>query len=226
MTRILIQENKNLLFEISSDLKQYLPHLDKVKKSYENLQLGNFSNEILKEIIKSGTAKIEKLFNESLNDQIEKAGISNTIVKSNLLKGSEQLYFSFLENTRELKRFKPETYSRRNFLKLNVISYLNGSFTLTDENKEQILENECRTYLENEKDFELYENLKKFIEAFNTVNENLKELEYRFSYEKGKGVTAIENTFLMTNENDEYSINPGSIKFATNYKENSLKFNL
>ena len=215
MTRILIQENKNLLFEISSDLKQYLPHLDQVKKSYENLQLGNFSNEILKEIIKSGTAKIEKLFNESLNDQIEKAGISNTIVKSNLLKGSEQLYFSFLENTRELKRFKPETYSRRNFLKLNVISYLNGSFTLTDENKEQILENECRTYLENEKDFELYENLKKFIEAFNTVNENLKELEYRFSYEKGKGVTAIENTFLMTNENDEYSINPGSIKYET-----------
>ena len=226
MTRILIQENKNLLFEISSDLKQYLPHLDQVKKSYENLQLGNFSNEILKEIIKSGTAQIEKSFTESLNDQIEKAGISNTILKSNILKDSEQLYFSFLENTRELKRFKPETYSRRNFLKLNVISYLNGSFTLTDENKEQILENECRTYLENEKDFELYENLKKFIEAFNTVNENLKELEYRFSYEKGKGVTAIGNTFLMTNENDEYSINPGSIKFAANYKENSLKFNL
>ena len=188
MTRILIQENKNLLFEISSDLKQYLPHLDQVKKSYENLQLGNFSNEILKEIIKSGTAQIEKSFVESLNDQIEKAGISNTILKSNILKDSEQLYFSFLENTRELKRFKPETYSRRNFLKLNVISYLDGSFTLTDENKEQILENECRTYLENEKDFELYENLKKFIEAFNTVNENLKELEYRFNYEKGKGL--------------------------------------
>ena len=226
MKRILIHEDKNLLSEISTDLRQYLPLLQQVKKSYEKLQLGDFNDDIFKEIIKSGTAKIEKLFNESLNDQIEKAGISNTIVKSNLLKGSEQLYFSFLENTRELKRFKPETYSRRNFLKLNVISYLNGSFTLTDENKEQILENECRTYLENEKDFELYENLKKFIEAFNTVNENLKELEYRFSYEKGKGVTAIGNTFLMTNENDEYSINPGSIKFATNYKENSLKFNL
>ncbi len=226
MERILIHENKNLLFEISTDLNQYSPFLEKVKKSYENLQLGNFSNEILKKIIKSGTEQIEKSFTESLNDQIEKAGISNTILKSNILKDSEQLYFSFLENTRELKRFKPETYSRRNFLKLNVISYLNGSFTLTDENKEQILENECRTYLENEKDFELYENLKKFIEAFNTVNENLKELEYRFSYEKGKGVTAIENTFLMTNENDEYSINPGSIKFAANYKENSLKFNL
>ena len=90
MTRILIQENKNLLFEISSDLKQYLPHLDQVKKSYENLQLGNFSNEILKEIIKSGTAQIEKSFTESLNDQIEKAGISNTILKSNILKDAEE----------------------------------------------------------------------------------------------------------------------------------------
>lgn len=88
MERILIHENKNLLSEISTDLKQYLPLLQQVKKSYENLQLGNFSNDILKEIIKPGTGQIEKSFNESLNDQIEKAGISNTIVKSNLLKGS------------------------------------------------------------------------------------------------------------------------------------------
>lgn len=225
MERILIHENKNLLLEISSDLRQYIPLLEQVKANYENLKLGDFSNDILKQIVITGPGQIEKLFNESLNDQIEKSGISNTILKNNILKGSEQLYFSFLEKIKELKRFKPETYSRNNYLKLNVISYLNGSFTLTDENKEQILERECRIYLENQKDFELYENLKKFIESYEKLNENLNELQFRFSYNQGKGLTGISNTFLMLNENDEYIINPGSIKFATNYKENNLKFN-
>lgn len=59
MERILIHENKNLLSEIKTDLKQYLPLLEKVKKSYEGLQLGNFTNDILKEIVNNGTRQIE-----------------------------------------------------------------------------------------------------------------------------------------------------------------------
>lgn len=224
MERILIHEDKNLLSEISTDLRQYLPLLQQVKKSYEKLQLGDFNDDIFKEIVNSGTGQIEKLFNESLNDQIEKSGISNTILTSNILKDSEQLYFSFLENTKELKRFKPETYSRRNFLKLNVISYLNGSFILSDENKAQIIENESRIYLENEKEKEFFENLKNLIEAYDKVNENLEQLQFRFSYNQGKGMKGIENVFLNLTE-DGYSINPGSIKYATNYKENSIRFN-
>lgn len=223
MKRILIHENKNLLVEICKDLNQYLPHLEEVKKTYEKLQLGNFNDDILKQIVRSGTGQIEKLFNESLNDQVEKAGISNTILKSNILKDSEQLYFSFLEKTRELKRFKPETYSRKNYLKLNVISFQNGTFYLSDENKEQILENECRIYIENEKEKEFFDNLKNFIEAYNKVNDNLDELEFRFSYNQGTGVTAIANTFLWLDDK-QYSIRPDTLKFAVNYKENSLRF--
>ncbi|MNT08422.1 hypothetical protein D3C72_1431640 [compost metagenome] len=95
---------------------------------------------------------------------------------------------------------------------------------MSDENKEQILENECRIYLENEKEMELFDNLKNFIEAYDKVNENLKNLEVRFSFEKGKGITAIVNTFLKSDENNEYSIVPSSLSFAANYKENKLKF--
>lgn len=225
MKRILIHENKNLLIEICKDLNQYLPHLEQVKKTYEKLQLGNFNDDILKQIVRSGTGPIEKLFNESLNDQVEKAGISNTILKSNILKDSEQLYFSFLEKTRELKRFKPETFSRKNYLQLNVISFQNGIFYLSDENKEQIIENECRIYIENEKEKELFDNLQNFIEAYNKVSDNLKELEFKFRYEQGKGVTAIANGFLWLELDNTYSIRLETLKFATNYKEMSLKFN-
>lgn len=225
MKRILLFENERLLLEITKDLKQYLPHLEQVKKSYENLQLGNFSNEILKEIVNSGTGHIEKIYNESLNDQIEKSGVSNMIVKENMLKGSEVLFFEFLEKTRLLKKFRPETHSRQNYLKLNVISFKNGGFILTDENKEQITENECRIYLENEKEVELHENLKNLIDAYKKVNDNLNELGFRFSYEKGKGFKGIENTFLNPDVNNNYSIIPASIRFAVNFKENELKYN-
>lgn len=223
MKRVLLHENTNLLVEICKDLNQYLPHLEQVKKTYENLQLGNFNDDILKEIVNSGTGQIEKLFNESLNDQIEKAGISNTIVRDNLLKGSENLIFEFLEKCKTLKKFRPDTFSRNNYLKLNVISFENGKFTLTDINKNQILENECRIYIENEKEKELFDNLKNFVEAYDKLNENLNELEFKFSYNQGTGVTAIANTFLWLDEK-QYSIRPETLKFATTYKENSLRF--
>ncbi len=224
MERILLHENKDLLFEICKDLKQYLPQLEQVKKTYENLQLGNFNDDILKQIVRSGTGQIEKQFNESLNDQVEKAGISNIILRDNILKGSENLIFEFLEKIRELKRFKPETYSRKNYLKLNVISFQNGTFYLSDENKTQILENECRIYIENEKEKELFDNLQNFIEAYNKVTGNLKELDFKFSYEHGKGVTAIANGFLWLELDNTYSIRPETLKFATTYKEMSLRF--
>lgn len=224
MERILIHENTNLFSEIKKDLGQYLLHLEQVKKTYEKLQLGDFNDEILKQIVRTGTGQIENLFNESLTDQIEKAGISNIILKDNILRGSESLMIEFLEKCRALKRFKPETFSRRNYLKLNVISFENGTFFLSEENKKEILEKECKIYIDNEKEKELFDNLKNFIEAYNKVNDNLDELKFRFGYEKGVGVAAVANTFLFL-DGKQYSVKPEGLKFAVNYKENSLIFN-
>ena len=55
------------------------------------------------------------------------------------------------------------------------------------------------------------------------VNENLNELEFKFSYNQGTGVTAIANTFLWLDEK-QYFIRPETLKFATTYKEMSLRF--
>ncbi|EKT4509607.1 hypothetical protein AAIP42_001007 [Flavobacterium psychrophilum] len=224
MKRVLLHENSNLLGEISSDLNQYLPLLKEVKMSYENLELGDFTNEIFKELLSTGTNGIDIRFTEHLKKQIEKLEVTSSVLKENLLNGSKTLFQDFANKVSLLKRFKPDTFSRTNYLKLNFISYQNIGFYLSDENKEQILENECRVYLDNEKEVELYENLKQFIEAYNKVSENLNELQFSFSYNQGKGIKAIENVFLELKENS-FDIVPGSIKFATNYNENRLKFN-
>lgn len=223
MERVLLHENEGLLFEICKDLKQYLPHLEQLKKTYENLKLGDFDNKVLTEIVKSGTVQIEKRFNKSLNNQIDQSGISNSILRENILKGSERLFFEFSEKTKELKRFKPTTYSRNNYLKLNVISFENDTFYLSKENKEEILENECRIYIENEKELELYNNLQNFIAAYDKVNENLEELKFSFRFEQGKGVMGVANVFLRMDDK-HYSLRPETLKAVVNYRENSLRF--
>lgn len=224
MKRVLLHENNNLLGEISSDLNQYLPLLKEVKKSYENLELGDFTNEIFKEIILTGTNGIDTRFTENLKKQIEKLEVTSSILKENILNGSRTLFQDFANKVSLLKRFKPDTFSRINYLKLNFISYQSNGFYLSEENKEQILENECRVYLDNEKEAELHGNLKQFIEAYNKVSENLNNLQFAFSYSQGKGIKAIENVFLELKENS-FVIVPESIKFATNYNENRLKYN-
>lgn len=226
MKRVLLEQDENNFKNVLTDLQQYRPVLNLVKQTYENLDIGSFDNAVLKQITQNGIIGIEKTYFEKCESDFKNMNTSNQTIRKNVLNGIDEVFNEFRGATNQFKKFRPETYSRTQYLKPSQISVENGIFYISAEDQESIYENGCRTYLENEKDFELYENLKKFIEAFNTVNENLKELEYRFSYEKGKGVTAIENTFLMTNENDIYSINPGSIKFAANYKENSLKFNL
>lgn len=224
MKRILLQENASLLREISSDLNQYVPLLKEVKSSFELLELSPWSNDILKEIVLTGANGIEKRFTEHLANQIEKTQLTSSILKENILSGSKSLFQDFAQKVSLLKKFKPDTYSRQKYLKLNFISYENNIFYLSDENKEQILENECRVYLENKSELELYNDLTNLIEAYNKVTNNLNKLKFKFNFNHGRGMQGIENVFLKYNDNS-FEVFPDSIKFAVNHYENRLRFN-
>jgi hypothetical protein len=220
--RILLAQDNVLLSEICSDLAHFKPLLENLKTIYESLEIGPFTSEIYKEIFHSGTAEISERFRASIESDIEKMGISKSFIKNNITEKAETLWNTFSDYISELKKFKPETFTRQKRLNLKQISFNDNGFFIASEDEENILE-ECRIYLENEKEMELFDNLKHFIEAYNKVNENLEELQFRFTYEQGKGVTAIANVFLNSTENG-YSVNPHNIKFAANYKENKLRF--
>lgn len=222
MKRILLHEDENLLNEISFDLNQYIPLLQKVKTSYETLELDNFCNDILKEITLGGIKNIKNNFNKNLEKQIENLKVTNSVLKENLLKGSQLVFQNFEETVKELKRFKPETYSRVTGLKLQFISYKNEVFYLSKKDKESILENDCRIYLENEGELGLHKDLMKFIEAYEKVSNNLKDMKFKPNYRFGEEITGISKVFLEFNDG-KYSIIPGSIKYASNYNENSLR---
>ncbi len=223
MKRVLLKEDKNLLIEICGDLNQYLPLLNKVKKNYDNLEMGAFSNEIFKEIVLKGIVGIEDNFTKYLENQIKKMDVTNSVLIQNLLNGCKPLFQKLADSVNELKKFKPETYSRHTGLKLKYISFNDEVFCLSINDKEEILEDNCRIYLENEEEKELYDNLTALTEAYDKVTENLNNLNYGSNFNAGKGLAAIANSFLELNDN-KYSIIPGSIKFATNYNENRLKY--
>ena len=224
MKRVLLQQNDSLLAAILTDLQQYRPVLNLVKQTYENLDIGSFDNAALKEITQNGIIGIEKTYFEKCESDFKNMNTSNQTIKQNVLNGIDEVFNDFRGATNQFKKFKPETYSRTQYLKPFQISFENGIFYISDEDKESIYENGCRIYLENEKEVELYDNLNKLIEAYNNVSKNLSELQFNFNFNQGKGLTAIENVFLQVKENS-ISIVPGSIKFASNFNENRLKYN-
>ncbi len=224
MKKQLIYQNDNLLSEIITDLSQYKPLLNAVKTTYEKLQIGNFSNDTLQEITQRNIDGIDKIYFQKQEDDFSKMGVSNEIIKQNVLNGANDLFNEFLIATNNLKKFKPTTYSRHHVLRPNQISFEDNVFYISDENKEHILESCCREYLQSEKDFELYNNLNALIEAYDKVSDNLKDLNFMFSPQREKGLAAVQNVFLKFTENS-FEVVPGSIASAVNQSENRLKFN-
>lgn len=224
MKRVLLQQNDSLLAAILTDLQQYRPVLNLVKQTYENLDIGSFDNAVLKQITVNGIVGIEKTYFEKCESDFKNMNTSNQTIKQNVLNGIDEVFNDFRGATNHFKKFKPDTFSRIQNLKPSQISFENGIFYISDEDKESILENGCRIYLENEKEVELYDNLNKLIKAYDNVRNNLNELQFSFNFNQGKGLTAIENVFLQVNENS-ITVVPGAIKFASKFIENRLKYN-
>lgn len=212
--RILIAQDNDLLQEICSDLKQFTPLLNNVKKAYESLEIGEFSQSIFSEMVFVGTNKIAQRFISSIEIDIEKTGVSNSIVKENIKNGLDAVLNEFLNCVKVLKKFRPETYSRQKSLTFDNISFSQKGFSISHDNRENILESQCRIYLETEEEHVVYEDLKNFIAAFEVVEK----------YITGTGITVnpiaskasyIELNFLTTKDG-KLSVKPDIIKWIVN----------
>lgn len=219
--RTLIDQNNNLFNDICSDLNQFKPLLNNLKTIYESLEIGEFTNLVFKQIILSGTQEISNKFRDNIADNVEKLGVTNTLIKNNIISGSETLLEQFITYVDELKKFKPDVYAGRvHRLHLKSISHNSKGFVLTAEDKEQILETQCRIYLESEAEHKLHEKLTTLIEAYNSVKENWDELGFLYNPNYSsflQGLDVIKDNFLSFN-NGKYEIKPTSIRWAVNQK--------
>lgn len=214
--RILIKQDNTLLNEICSDLQHFKPLLDNLKTIFESLEIGPFNSKIYKEIVYSGTQGISERFKSGIESDIKSMGISKTIIKDNIKAGSEILLSQFITYVNELKKFSPNTFSREKRLNLKQISFNDKGFVITSEDKENILEAECRIYIEMEAEHVLYEALNKFLDSYHDFNKNIDDLGLVDNPNTNK-LGSIAEIFLIS-KNGKYEIKPESIRFAINRK--------
>lgn len=220
MKRILIHEDKGLFENIKKDLHAFYPLLVKMQKAYEALEMGTFKSEVMEVLKRNGANPIEVDFHENIARQLDKSGITSNTIRQTLIKGNEPLLLEFKNAFHDAKDFKVLQYSglsERPTLEFNNISFDDKSrtFTIDKQSEKDILENYCRTYLENEKEKSIYDALLNFVQAQSKVRESLKEVGYTFQRE-GNELNGIIQDFLNTTP--EVSIKPDSIKFAVRQK--------
>jgi len=169
--RKLIFQDEALAGKILSDLNQYLPLLNAVKAGYEGLHLGPFDNQIFRELIHQGTDRIAQVYNDTLQDQLNKSGISNPILRKTALSGTMVPWNQLTEALTDLRHFSPKQSSTeyRITLSIEAIIFENGTFTVSAESKEQIIEDFCRIYITSEKEQEFYDAFKAIADARNKL---------------------------------------------------------
>lgn len=214
--RILLAQDNVLLSEICSDLKHFKPLLENLKTIYESLEIGPFTSQSYKEIAYSGTDKISERFRASIESDIEKMGVSKSIIKNNIKSGSETLLNQFLVYVSELKKFRPDTLSREKRLNLKYISFNDKGFVITSEDKENILEALCRIYIETDAEHKIYQALLKFLDDFHDFDKNLADFSITNNPNANR-LGVIAETFFIP-ENGKYKVKPESIRGVINRK--------
>lgn len=221
MERQLIKQDDNLLSQIIGDLKQFKPLLENTKATYEKLELGQFDNDILKEIAAGNINAIDKKFFEKCENDFSKLNISNSIIKENLMTGSNEVFNNFFTASYDLRKFRPQTYNRSIGLLLSQISFKNDTFICSEEDKEDILENSCRIYLENDKEADLFKNLNDLKEAHAKVLMSLENMQFDFRGSL-KNISTIANLFFRSEPNGQTIINADGIKYASQFEKRGL----
>jgi hypothetical protein len=165
MKRRLVFEDKELLSKILGDLRFFTPSLDALKTAYEGLEIGEFTNEIFKELVNEGTSTVFARHSKSLNDQLDKTGVVNTKLREIVLQGTDGPKVTLRDALTELRSVTPKIpespvfRTRTELLTLSFISFDGNSFIVSDEDKERLTETYCRDYLNDDRTQLLYAEL-------------------------------------------------------------------
>ena len=225
--RILINENRNLFNKISNDLKEFQPLLNELKACYEALEISSFSNDVFKKLVLVGTAEFEEKYIKKLNNELDKANISSSLIRKKAIEGYKEVIVKLDKALNEVKSFRPVIYANesRPRLTLNFITFDNG-FLISKYDKEDILETYCRIYLDNENEIKNLKSAKKLQEAFNEYIQIVQEAGVpNFNPFLSKGhVFALDDTGKAVINNEGIKKLSTYQKRRENYEKNKKVF--
>ncbi|GGG93470.1 hypothetical protein [Pedobacter zeae] len=86
---------ERLLKQVLNEPEKHVKALNSFKETYEGLQIGEYSMDILTDVIENGTFNISERFKEAATAQLDKSGITSPLLKANLLKGCNEVVSQF-----------------------------------------------------------------------------------------------------------------------------------
>lgn len=210
MERILIKEDKSVLTAIQKDLSVFMPGLINLKEKYEDLELGDFSDQVLKSLIATGTKPVISNYIKMLNDQLDKLNITSQLIRANSIANHNSKIEALDLGLQNLKNTRVPIYaSRRTTLSLKYISFEDGSFKLSEKDKENILENYARIYIELDHEHEIFNTISELETAYNNYIGLLKKLK------AGHPSLIHLSTIFSKNEDSSVSLKPEFIRYLS-----------
>lgn len=219
--RILLKEDLSLFKEISNDILQWKPVLSNLKRSYESLEIGDFTDTIFKTLVLTGPKEVTDRYIKQLNDQLDALKITSSLIRENSIKNHSEVIENLNESLQAVKSFRPVIYAinGRTSLTLKSISFENGIFLITDTDKENILESNCRVYIENDNEFKTFEVIKELETSFNKYLDILKES----NISDINKFMSLGKVFII-NDKGKAVIIPEGAKAVATYKERFANF--
>lgn len=209
--RKLIHDNVAMYNAIAGDLNKYMPSLRLLKQAYDALEIGDFNDAIFSDIKKNGIEKILLDFDKNLQSQLDKSGIKNSNLRRVALEGSETAKANLTNAYEALKTVTIDIpaygVQRSKTLDLKDISFIDGTFKIADP--EQVKEQFCRVYLEDQDDHYIFNVL---VHLRNSLN-NFSVMAKKFGFGFALSDSGLQH-FFKINEDGEISINPYSINNA------------
>lgn len=209
--KILIKQDNKAFDVIMSDLEKWKPVLEEVKSAFEGLQIGEFDNTRFLELVNENTDHSENLFKESLEVQLDALKINSKVLRENMIRGNDKVIARLLKAVKEMKMFVPlrsVSYRLIAMLRLGSISYGKRGFNISKGERESIMEQSCRSYIETAEEKEIYDAL---IEACNGYGK-FKKLIISHRYSKLYTGGMIHNLPVFLLDTDEPEPNLFAIK--------------
>ncbi|MHA7829454.1 MAG: hypothetical protein ACX93O_00040 [Flagellimonas sp.] len=178
--RILIHEDKKLFDDFQRQFKQYKPLLENLKKHYQLLEMGPFTNKVFKNLLEGGMVEFTKVYEAFIDKELDNGSTtSNRSLRNRIKNGFENDLLPLSNTLDTLKRFEPR-YGKyrdvRSRLDLKHISYNDKlmAFWISREDSETLKEKRCRTYIESVQEQRAYDSLEKVRKAYLEFMENAK----------------------------------------------------
>lgn len=219
--RILIHEDKKLLENFQKQCKQFKPLLENLKTNYERLEMGTFSNKVFKDLLKGGIVQFKKVYETFIDKELDNGGTtSNRSLRNRIKHGFEADLVPLSNSFDRLNAFEPHYGKYRDVsarLDLKHISYNDRLmiFWINREDSETLLEERCRTYLENEQEKLVYDSLEKVRKAYIEFMENAKPFRSVGRFDIGE----LRFLVAMGEDSEDPQINTAQFKqFVNNGK--------